>query len=181
MRKLTNYIILLTVAVLGLSCASEASLQKYYIDSQDNKNFISVDVPASIITLKEDVEPEVQEAYRSLKKMNVLAFTKNDTNEAEYAIEKEKVSKILKSKKFTELFRMKDKGRSVVVKYEGDDNSMDEVIIYASDATQGFALVRILGDKMTAEKMMKLGESIQNVDNNNLGLKQLEGFFKNKS
>jgi hypothetical protein len=181
MRKLTNYILLITVAIVGISCASEASLQKYYIDSQDNENFISVDVPASIITLKDDVEPEVQEAYRSLKKMNVLAFTKNDTNEAEYAIEKGKVNKILKSKKFTELFRMKDKGKSVVVKYQGDDDSMDEVIIYAADAAQGFALVRILGDEMTAEKMMKLGQSIQDVDSNNIGLKQLEGFFKNKS
>ena len=181
MRKLTNYIMLFVVAIAGISCASEASLQKYYIDSQDNKNFISVDVPASIITLQDDAAPEVKEAYKSLKKMNVLAFTKNESNTAEYAVEKEKVQKILKSKKFTELFRMKDKGRSVVVKYEGDDDSMDEVIIYASDATQGFALVRVLGDKMTAEKMMKLGNSIKDVDGDNFGLKQLEGFIKNKS
>ncbi len=181
MKKLANYIVLLSIAVASLSCGSEASLQKYYIDSQDNKNFLSVDVPASIITLKDDVEPEVKEAYKSLKKMNVLAFTKNDENAAEYAIEKEKVKKILKNSKFVELFRMKDKGRSVVVKYEGDDSSMDEVIVYASDKEQGFALVRILGDKMTPEKIMKLGKSIKDVDDNNIGIKQLEGFFKNKS
>lgn len=181
MRKLTTYIALVAIALASVACGSEASIQKYYIDSQDNKNFISVDVPASIITLQDDVEPEVKEAYNSLKKMNVLAFTKNDTNAAEYALESAKVKKILKDDKFTELFRMNDKGRSVVIKYEGDDDSMDEVIVYASDKTQGFALVRVLGDKMTADKMMKLAKSIQDVDNNNLGIKQLEGFFKNKS
>ena len=41
--------------------------------------------------------------------------------------------------------------------------------------------MRILGDKMTAEKMMKLGESIKDVDGDSMGIKQLEGFFKNKS
>ena len=181
MSKIANYILLVILATASVACGSEASLQKYYIDSQDNKNFISVDVPVSILKLKDDVEPEVKEAYKSLKKMNVLAFTKNDTNGAEYTIEKEKVKKILKSSKFTELFRMNDKGRSVVIKYEGDDSSMDEVIVYASDKTQGFALVRILGDKMTAEKIMKLGESIKDIDGDNFGLKQLEGFIKNKS
>ncbi len=181
MKKLANYIVLITIAIASISCGSEASLQKYYIDSQDNKNFISVDVPASILTLQEDAEPEVKEAYNSLKKMNVLAFTKNDTNAAEFTIEKEKVKKILKNSKFTELFRMKDKGRTLVVKYEGDDSSMDEVIVYASDKEQGFALVRILGDKMTAEKIMKLGESIKDIDSDNFGLKQLEGFIKKKS
>ena len=55
---------------------------------------------------------------------------------------------------------------------------MDEVIVYASDKEQGFALVRILGDKMTAEKIMKLGESIKDIDSDNFGLKQLEGFIK---
>jgi len=181
MRKLTNYIILIGIAIASIACGSEASLQKYYIDSQDNKNFLSVDVPASIIKLKDDIDPEAKAAYESLRKMNVLAFTKNETNEAEYVIEKQKVKKILKNSKFIELFRMKDKGRSVVVKYEGDDSSMDEVIVYASDKEQGFALVRILGDKMTPEKMMKLGESIKDIDSGNVGLKQLEGFLKNKS
>ncbi len=181
MKKLTNYIILIAIAIATLSCGSEASLQKYYIDSQENENFISVDVPASIIKLKDDVSPEAKAAYKSLKKMNVLAFTKNDTNLAEYKIENEKVKRILKNDKFKELFRMKDKGRNILVKYEGDDVSMDEVIVYASDKEQGFALVRILGDEMTPEKIMKLGESIKDIDSGNFGLKQLEGFIKNKS
>ncbi len=181
MKKLTNYIVLAVIAIASMACGSEASLQKYYIDSQDNKNFISVDVPASIIKLKDDIEPEAKEAFKSLKKMNVLAFTKNESNEAEYTIEKAKVSKILKNSKFKELFRMKDKGKSILVKYEGDDESMDEVIVYASDKKQGFALVRILGDEMTPEKIMKLGKSIKDIDSGNVGLKQIEEFIKNKS
>jgi len=180
MKGLIKLITLCSIVVGIASCASEASLQKYFIDSQENKNFISVDVPSSIIQLKQNVGADVKEAYESLKKMNVLAFTKNESNEADYAIEKEKVKKILKNDKYTELFRMKDKGKTLVVKYEGDDESMDEVIVYATDRASGFALVRVLGDKMTAKKMMKLGESIKDIDGDSNGIKQLEVFFKDK-
>ena len=55
MKKLINYIVILAIAVMSASCGSEASLQKYYIDNQDNKNFLSIDIPASIISLKDDV------------------------------------------------------------------------------------------------------------------------------
>ncbi len=72
--------------------------------------------------------------------------------------------------------RVKDKGMSFVIKYEGDDDSMDEVIVYATDKTKGFALIRVLGDNMEPAKIMKLANSINKVDSD--GFKQLEGLFK---
>jgi len=182
MKHLISYITSFVIASLILmACAgSEASLQKYYIDNQDNKNFLSVDIPASIIALKDDVDSEAAEAYNSLKKMNVLAFKKNGNNEAEYQVERKKVKEILKNGRYTELMRVNDKGRNFVIKYEGDENTekFDEVILYASDKEQGFALVRILGDDMTPEKFMKLADGVKNIDSNNGALKDLEGFIK---
>jgi len=181
MKNILNYIAILAIGIMSVACGSEASLQKYYIDNQDNKNFLSIDIPASIISLKDDVSPEAAEAYKSLKKMNVLAFKKNDSNGAEYEAEKKKVKAILKNDNFIELMRMNDKGRNVVIKYIGDDETIDEVIVYAADKTQGFALVRVLGDDMKPEKIAKLVQSIQDVDDGNFALKQLEGFIKTKS
>ena len=83
---------------------------------------------------------------------------------------------ILKNTKFKELMHVKDKGRNIVLKYEGDDNSMDEVIVYASDNSLGFALIRVLGDNMEPAKIMKLANNISKVDSE--GFKQLEGLFK---
>ncbi len=176
MKKVIIYIGALVMLIASVSCSSEASLQKYYIDSQENKNFISLDVPASVLKLKENVTPEEKEALASLKKFNVLAFKKDGSNDAEYTQEKQKVKTILKNPKFKELMRIKDKGRNIVIKYEGDDTTMDEVIVYASDKTQGFALVRVLGDNMDPAKIMKLANSIRDVDSD--GFKQLEGLFK---
>lgn len=182
MKKLTTIIAAIGLVVLAACAGSEASLQKYYIDSQDNKNFISVDIPASIIALKDDVPEEAREALSSLKKMNVLAFRKNATNGAEYEVENKKVKEILKSRKFSELMRVKDKGRNIVIKYEGDENTeaFDEVVVYAADNETGFALVRVLGDDMKPEKIMKLMNSIQDVDGGSEGMKQLGEFFNIK-
>lgn len=169
------------VVVLVASCASsDLSLQKYYIDNKDNKNFLSVDIPASIISLQENAGADVVDAYNSLKKLNVLAFKKDQSNEAEYQVERKKVKAILKSGKYAELMRVKDKGVNFVVKYEGDEEteSFDEVVVYASDKTKGFALVRVLGNDMTPDKFMKLVSAVKDVDTSNGSFKELEGFLK---
>ncbi len=176
MKRVIIYFGALLMLIVNIACSSEASLQKYYIDNQENKNFISLDVPASVLKLKDNVTPEEEEALASLKKFNILAFKKDNTNDAEYTLEKQKVKTILKNSKFKELMRIKDKGRNIVIKYEGSDDYMDEVIIYASDKEQGFALVRVLGDKMNPAKIMKLANSIKDIDSD--GFKQLEGIFK---
>jgi len=175
MKRIVIYIGALLMLIVSISCGSEASLQKYYIDSQEDKNFISLDVPASVLKLKEGVAQEDKEALESLKKFNILAFKVDDTNKAQYDTEKQKVKAILKNPKFKELMRAKDKGINFIIKYEGDDELIDEVIVYASDKTKGFALVRVLGDKMDPAKIMKLANNIREVDSD--GFKQLEGLF----
>lgn len=177
MKTIANISLIALIGLLVLSCASGPSLQKYYIDNEGDKNFRQIDIPASVLTLKSDVSPEAKEALASLKKLNILAFIRDDTNEMAYKAEDKKVKAILKNDKFIELMRINDKGRNIIVKYEGDDTTMDEVIVYAKDKTQGFALVRILGDKMDPAKFMKLADGIGNVEGD--GLKELEGLFKN--
>lgn len=181
MRKTINSLVIcLSLSVLFGACASsDLSLQKYYIDNKDNKNFLSVDIPASIISLKNNADAEVVDAYNSLNKLNILAFKKNQSNEAEYQVERKKVKAILKNGKYAELMRVKDKGKDIVVKYEGDEktDSFDEVIVYASDKTMGFALVRVLGNGMTPDKFMKLMNAVKDIDTNNGSFEELKGFL----
>jgi len=176
MKIITKIVTFVSIAALFVSCASGPSLQKYYIDSQENKNFISLDVPASVLKLKENVTAEEKEALNSLKKFNILAFKKDGSNDAEFVAEKQKVKTILKNPKFKELMRIKDKEINFVLKYEGEDDSIDEVIVYASNKEQGFALVRVLGENMNPANIMKLANNISSVDSE--GFKQLEGLFK---
>jgi hypothetical protein len=176
MKTIYKTVLFMTLAVAMYSCASGPSLQKYYIDKQEDENFIAIDLPASIISLKDNVAPEVQEALSSLKKLNVLAFKKTKNNASAYKLEEQKVKTILNNDSFIELMRIKDKGRNIILKYEGNDDTIDEVIVYASDKNQGFALVRVLGENMEPAKIMSLVKNIQDINSD--GLKQLKGFLK---
>lgn len=179
MKKLTSIIVSIIVfSILLVSCDSGQSLQKYYVESEQSDNFISLDIPASIISLKEDVSPETKETFNSLRKLNVLAFKLNDENSKEFTSENKKVKGILKNKKFKELMRGKHESINFMIKYLGNDDEIDEVVLYASDKSKGFVIARVLGDGMKPDKIIKLLNNLDNIDKDNPALAQIEGLIE---
>jgi len=105
--KKAYQIIAIVLLMLASACSSTQSLQEYYVDSSQNPNFLSFDVPASVLNLeKVDLPQEQRTAIESLRKLNILAFRKTSENAAEYKIEKTKVKAILKNDKFIELMKV---------------------------------------------------------------------------
>lgn len=171
-------LIALALVILG-SCASTQSLQEYYVDNAENPNFISLDVPASILKLDEaDLSDNQREALNSLRKLNILAFKRSEENELEYLAEKAKVSAILKNEDYVELMKIKTGEGRGVIKYLGTEELIHEVIIYGNSDTKGFALVRILGRNMKPAYMIELLEAIQNSDYKGEGLGEIGKFLK---
>lgn len=165
--------------VLLASCASQQSLQEYYVDNQENPNFISLDIPASILKMEEVELTEVQqEAVESLRKFNLLAFRKTSENVAEYKSEKAKVKEILKGDDFIELMKINSQYGKGVIKYLGEDDAIDEVIIYGDSKEQGFAIVRVLGKDMNPAHIIQLMQAIQKSDYNGEGLGEIGKFLK---
>tara|TARA_R110002167_G_scaffold143481_20_gene332840 strand:- start:1525 stop:2064 length:540 start_codon:yes stop_codon:yes gene_type:complete len=172
--------ILAIVLLLGLAaCSSTQSLQEYYVDSAENPNFLSVDLPVSLLKLdKANLTSEEKEALGSLKKMNVLAFKKSNDNTAAFNIEKTKVKAILKNQKFTELMKMNTSFGKASIKYLGDEDAIDEVVIYGDSDDKGFMLVRILGNKMNPAHMVQFMQAIEKSDFNGEGFGEIADFIK---
>lgn len=168
----------LVLSGLLMACNDGASIQKYYIEKQDSGDFISFDIPASIVNLNENASKETKEALASIKKLNVLAFKINNANKDDYDAEKKKVTEILKSNKFNELMRVKHENVNIQVKYLGTDETIDELILFASDNSKGFALARVLGDHMRPENIVKLLNNIKDFDKDNPAITQLEDVLK---
>ncbi len=173
--KLTGLIVLI---VSIISCASNPSLQKYYIDKSDDKNFVAFDLAPGFVRLKDNASDEAKETLKSLKKINVLAFVKDENNKAAYTKERNYVNSIVKNDKYQELFRANHQGNKILIKYEGDENAqtIDELVVYANNSENGFALIRVLGDKMKPANIMKLGKYIEDIDAEQFkGLKDIFG------
>ena len=172
---------LFTVLILIIltACSSKQSLQKYYVDSSENSNFLSFDVPASILNLEEtELTPTQKEAVASLRKLNILSFKKNTNNAAEYEVEKTKVNAILRNSEYTELMKMNTEYGKATVKYLGDDTAIDEVVIYGNSDDKGFALIRVLGDDMNPAHLVQLLQAIQKSDFKGEGLEKIGELFK---
>ncbi len=175
---LTKSLALLSIVLLA-SCASQQSLQEYYVDNQENPNFISLDIPASILKMEEvELTSVQQEAVESLRKFNLLAFKKTTENEAEYKVEKAKVKEILKDEDFIELMKINSQYGKGVIKYLGEDDAIDEVIIFGDSKEQGFALVRVLGKDMNPAHIIQLMQAIQKSEYRGEGLGEIGKFLK---
>ncbi len=167
------------IVVLVTACSSTQSLQEYYVDSAENPNFLSFDLPASILNLEKVTLTNTQtEALESLRKLNILAFRMTEDNVASYQVEKGKVKTILKNRDFNELMRMNTPYGKATIKYLGDTDAIDEVIVYGDNKEKGFLLIRVLGNDMKPENMMHLLEAIQKSDYKGEGLERLEDLFK---
>lgn len=169
---------LLCIVILS-ACSSTKSLQEYYVDNSENPNFLSLDIPTSVLNLANaDLTDAQREALESFKKLNILAFRKTSENSAAYKAEQANVKAILKNGKFNELMKVSTGMGKASVQYIGDDDAIDEVVIYGSSDDKGFALIRVLGDDMNPAHLMELIKAIEKSDYKGEGLEQIGAFLK---
>ncbi|SFZ92478.1 protein of unknown function [Flaviramulus basaltis] len=180
MKRTIQYIIYTFFAtVILISCGDGLSLQRYYVDNQEVKNFITQDIPLSMIEIDKDSFTEEQkEAYKSVNKLNFLGYKSNETNLEAFNAEIAKVKIILSDSKYVDLVEFSDKGNKVIVKYIGDDDEADEIVVFGSSKEMGFGIVRILGNDMNPEKMVTLIDAFQKSNIGESQVQDIMNFFK---
>ncbi|MEN2402974.1 DUF4252 domain-containing protein [Flavobacterium sp. MC2016-06] len=177
--KTSVFTSVLLVLLTLISCNSEPSLQKYFVENTDNKNFIALDVSPSILNLeKAKLSAAQTEALNSFDKMNILAFKANDKNKAEFETERTKVNAILKNPKYQQLMKFGSGKEGASISYVGTDENIEEFVIFANRKENGFAVVRVLGKNMNPNNIMTLMSVLQQSKINMDQLKPLEQLIK---
>lgn len=171
---------MLLLVVAYTSCNQGPTLQTYFVDNELKTGFLSVDAPISLLNLeKVELTKEQEEAYKSIDKLNALAYKLDVNNTAEYEIELAKVKAILKNPKYEELMRGGNStdGR-FMIKFIGEVNNVDELILFGNANDKGFVVVRVLGDDMNAGKLMSLQSVLKEMDFENANLTGITDFLK---
>lgn len=148
----------LLCSLLIISCNSKPSLQKYFVENTENKDFITLDVSPTILNIdKTKLTAEQNKAIASFGKMNILAFKLDGKNNAKYEIERAKVDTILKDEKYQQLMKF-DAGKNggASISFVGEDEHIQEFVLFASKKENGFAVVRVLGNDMNPTAIMTL-------------------------
>ena len=173
------YSIALLFSLFLISCNSEPTLQKYFVENTENKNFIALDVSPSILNVdKAKLSVQQNEALQSFEKMNVLAFKLNGTNKAQFELERAKVNLILKDKKYQQLMKFGSGKEGASVSYVGSDEHIEEFVLFANKKETGFAVVRILGKDMNPNNIMTMLSVLKESKIDLEQLKPLQEMFK---
>ena len=179
MKSIKNIVTLIIITFFLVSCNNKPSLQKYYVDNQENKSFVAIDIPTSALNIDENTLTEKQkEAYNSIGKLNFLGFNKNDSNSSVYESEKLKIKSILADDSYKTLIKYGADKQGAIIKYLGSETSIDEVVVFGSDNSQGFVIVRVLGNDINPSQLLSLVEALKNSDFDIEQLKGISEFFK---
>ena len=179
MKKIT----FLGFAVMGLllGCNNEESLQQYYVANQENKEFVAIDVPASMFASSETLSPEQKVTMETIKKINLLAIPKKPENLQVMADEQIKITEILKNEKYQLLMRYGGGDTRMEIYYTGDEEAVDEIIVYGFDEDRGMGLARVLGDDRNPGDILSLFRSLEKGDIDMDGLKGITSMFIEKT
>ena len=179
-QSIKKLAVMLLLVVAYTSCNQGPTLQTYFGDNQVKPGFLSVDAPIGLLNVEEvELTKEQEEAYKSIDKLNILAYRIDDSNKAEYELELANVKTILKNPKYEELMRG---GNSVdgrfMVMFIGEVDNVDELILFGNANDKGFVVARVLGDDMNAGKIMSLQSVLKDMDFENANLKGITDFIK---
>ena len=166
---------------LVLGCNDKESLQKYYVENQDNNQFLAVDIPASLFTNTESLDPNQKKVLETVKKVNVLGIPMKPGKSEIIEQEKIKIAEILENEKYQLLMRVGGEDTRMEVYFTGDDEAVDEIIVYGFDQEKGMGIARVLGEDMNPSDILNLVRSLQNGSVNIDGLNNVTNMFIEKT
>lgn len=181
MKKISiNIIGLVILASLIFSCTNEKSLQQFIVNQQEKTDVISLDIPVSLLAIKEELQDADDiETLKSIKKANILAYQIKDSSKTRYQADKKHLKEILKGDKYGELVRMGKGNKGAKVYMVGEEHAIDELIVFANDDALGWLVLRILGDDMEPEKIMKLMQKVD-MENSDFDLSEIKDILTKK-
>jgi hypothetical protein len=166
------FFLIAIVSFLISSCNNEPSLQKYFVEKTDNKNFVVLDLSPKMLNIDSiKLTSEENAALKSFEKVNILAFKLDKSNKSEFETEKVKVGEILKEEKYQQLMKFGSGKNGASVSFIGDTEHIDEFVFYANNKENGFAVVRVLGKDMNPTGIFTLMSVLKNA---NVNLEQLK-------
>lgn len=179
-QSIKKMVMLALIITAFTSCSNGPTLQTYYVDNELKPGFTTFDIPTSFINVeKVDLTDQQKKAYESVDKLNVLAFKVDNDNKEDYKKELEAVNIILKNPKYEELMRGGNTtDGKFVVKFLGNIESIDELIVLGNANDKGFLVARILGDDMNANDLVSLRTVMDKIKFEDTDLNGLTDFFK---
>ncbi len=166
-RQVFIWISLALTTGLFLACSNQQSIQEFIIQEQDKPEIWSLDLSTQLIADQNEVTEQIgQDLIKKVRKINLIALPLKDSIVKtslfdKYSADNQHIKEILKNDKYQELFRFGKVSQGFRVYSVGKGEQLDEIIIFGNDHDAGWMIIRILGDDMQPQDIVK---AFQNMD-----------------
>lgn len=174
------YALTFLLSLLLVSCQSEPSMQKYFVDHQQKPGFSVFDVPSSIINAdKAHLSAEQKRVLGTFKKLNVLFYKADPKHPHKMDAERKQMQTILKdTTHYQQLMKFGSGKDGGSISFVGSEDDVEEIVLYGCKSDGGLAVIRILGDKMNPADAMTFLSVLQSSEVNMQQLEPLKGILK---
>ncbi len=162
-KKISN-ILVLSLLLLFMSACKTDPMEDYFVQATESPDFFVINIPASIVSFDEiKLDPGTLKDIHSIKKMNVLVY-KNNFDHNKKQAEFERAAKIIKSKHYKTLTKINNKGYEIVFSYQGEPDSIDEVVFLGKDKDYNFLIGMLKGNDVNINSIVKATKHIKKID-----------------
>lgn len=170
-----KYLLLFFSGLLLFSCQKEEddTLQEYMYHKSKAHDYMSVDFNPSMFASPDaaNLSNNERKALEGIEKLNVVAYHKDSIAPEFYKSETTKIKKLLSDPQYQELIHVSSGKDGGSVSFVGDENQIDELVIFGKHHENGFAIIRVIGDDMQPETVLAL---LKVVRERGFGIKELE-------
>lgn len=175
------YILPVLALLMMASCEQKPTLQKYFVEKAETKDFATIDIGSSFIkTDKLQLTAEEKQAVASIHKLNLLIFKSRKDNAKTFDTEKANIKAVLQEDHYDELMKMSIDGGGMSVSTKGEGEHIEEFVLFLNNKDTGMGVLRVLGDDMTPNNVMTLVGLIQKGGMDSAQLKPLMDIMKKK-
>jgi hypothetical protein len=175
------YIVPALLMLMMASCEQKPTLQKYFVEKSETKNFSTLDIGKSIIkTDKLKLTADETKALESVDKLNLLIFKTTKDNVNMFDTEKANIKAVLQEDHYDELMKVSLNGGGMSVNTKGEGEHIEEFVLFLHNKETGMGVLRVLGDDMTPNNVMTLVGLIQKGGMDSAQLKPLMDIMKKK-
>ena len=153
------------MAIVSTACQTN-SLQSFMVDHKNDENFISLDFSLkTFVDNFEGLTDEQQAVFEDVRKVNFLAFKKDEANAEAYAEKRNNLMEILNNQfSDAQLMSLNTDGNQMKMYADDMDSKVQEIILYAGNDSKGFMVLRLLGDDLNPSNFYKLMQMSGEID-----------------
>jgi len=150
-------IVLFTFLIAFFTSCKKDTVQTYLLESENRPELVSYDFSSDMLAFAKNFIEEAEiPVIKSIDKVKLVGLNIEDNSLEAYEQEKQRLQTILENSEYKKLLNIKKDGRQIKIYYNGEQEAIDEVLVFGYSDDQGVGLARVLGNNINPTEIMEV-------------------------